>query len=1042
MQLALLIVSAGDTQPEKRKALQVISELNEQYQGQLELLPSFSPDGAARVTLAFVWSETVDVLERSLQGAGETLLFQKSTRVVVDLTKRAEVLARLEAKERLDTLLSANRGTFKTVMFDEGSFWSVLERELRRVADKQLGVNSNLINLRPQLGGTYLTRPRLMNMLPDTPGHVVHLEAPYGNGKSVLAAQWAEGLELEGWRVLWVASGFEGSLRPLIVSALRIAADTPDALLREQLWACPTLLVIEDLTGEEDFGLILDDPKGLVLLASRTPLEDAHLLKLTASGRVTQFGANDLAFTLTEAARLTGDQAAGATLHAETLGWALPLHIASLTGSRPDPSSLLAGIRASLSGAAWRELLFLAALPYLPRSAAGSQTPPLVSKGFVQALETSFRLHPFIADIALKMYQNEVADAVAQEAERLPLLLQGEAFERVADFERLVGVLTAVEAELWRHAPTRLIHWDNVVKGLMSPRRHWAVGAAQQRLTNFEAAMARLFSALDTPGLSPDEQLSIMKELCVPLGVKDNPRGQELIERAELLLDAVEPELAARFLSNAALIHVHANDYERAIAVAERALGYYPADSPHKVAAEVNLALFRWDLHGDFDYRLSAQLATLERIGEMYAVQALGQCRDLGMFHWWLGDWEKARYYLEQARDGEAVNPAIGTEARAALAYLDGDKAAVRDLSRTARLFDNPYVSDMVSMYKILQELGAGELEQARRSYEQSPQESFAACAYARVLAEQGDAAGAVALLDSLDTSDRARRLYLTAARYLITRDETNLHDFLNVTTAGIRLLPGFIPAEALPDNPEFAKHYPIQDVLLSGRKDAILLRETDIPDLRLSLLGGVVARLFGEPLDLTDRQKQILTLLTLGLGRDEVAEAMWPEVDPKKQRNNLNVQLNMLRKVIEPWGVATYLFEDGLKRLAADYHELNAALAAKDAGLAYTLYQEPFAPGIDLFAVEEERGRLREEVVTLLFEASVSAPSTNAGVYLERVLELEPLHEEALQSLLNQLVRRGRRREARQRFEKFKERLHEEMGLEPLTETSSLLGL
>ena len=195
MQLTILTVAAGDTQPEKRKALQVISELNEQYQGRLELLPGFSPDGAAKLTLAFVWGEADDALERSLQEAGETLLFQKSTRVAVDLTKRAEVLAQLEAKARLDTLLNANRGTFKTVVFDEGSFWGVLERELRRIADKELGVSSSPVNLRPQLGATYLPRPRLLNLLPDTAGHVVHLEAPYGNGKSVLAAQWAEGLE-------------------------------------------------------------------------------------------------------------------------------------------------------------------------------------------------------------------------------------------------------------------------------------------------------------------------------------------------------------------------------------------------------------------------------------------------------------------------------------------------------------------------------------------------------------------------------------------------------------------------------------------------------------------------------------------------------------------------------------------------------------------------------------------------------------------------------------------------------------------------------
>lgn len=1045
-ELNVLIVAAEDTQPEKRTALQIIAELNETYRRRLELLPSFSPKGDMELALAFVWIEADDMLTQALrdaEGANERLLLKKTSHVTVDLSQRAEVLARLEAKARLDALLNEREAAFNVLSFDENSLWGVLERELRRVADRKLGVSSDPVNLRPRLGGAYLARPRLLTLLPDTPGHVVQLEAPYGYGKSVLAAQWAERLEAEGWRVLWVAADPNGAdLRLLVTGALNIAPDMPDALVRAYLWERPTLLVAEDLTGAEDLSFLLDDPRGLVLLASRTPLEAEGLGKLMASGRVTKLGANDLAFSLSEAKRLNSDQATGASLHAETLGWALPLHVASLTGSRPDPASLLAGLRASLSEAAWNELLFLTVLPYLPRSAANPETSHLVSRGIVQALETSFRLHPFIAEIAMKAHRDEIADIVTQEAGRLPLLLQGEAFERVNDFEHLAGVLEATHAELWRQAPGRLVHWDSVIKGLTSPRRHWALGAAHQRLSNFELATQHLLSALESPGLSPDEQLSIMRELCVPLGVMDQAGAKALIAQAEPLLRVAQPEVAGRFLGNAAIIHAHAHEPEQAIRTAERALEFYPEDSPFKVAVEVNLALFRWDLYGDFEHRLETQLATLERISELYAVQALGQRRDLGMFHWWLGEWAQARKYLEQARDGEALNPAIGTEARAALAYLDGDIDTVTELSRTARLFSNPYVSDVVSMYKILQELEQGKFEQAAHSYERSPKASFSACAYARVLAAQGNVAKSTALLESFTTADRVRRLYLTASRYLVTRDEGALSDFLSLTTAGTRLLPGFLPLETLPDDPALAEHYPIREVLRSGRKNAVALREADIPNLELTLLGSSAAQLLGEPLDLPERQQQILTLLLLGKRRDEVAEAMWPEVEAKKQRNNLNVQLNMLRKNIEPWGVMTYLFEDGLKRVAADYLELNTALAAGNADIVHALYQEPLAPGIDLAPVEDERERLREEVVTLLFEASDGAPSDAATTYLTRVLDLEPLHEDALQRLLQQLVRRGRRREARQRFQKFAERLHEELGLEPLSETKDLLNL
>ena len=59
---------------------------------------------------------------------------------------------------------------------------------------------------------------------------------------------------------------------------------------------------------------------------------------------------------------------------------------------------------------------------------------------------------------------------------------------------------------------------------------------------------------------------------------------------------------------------------------------------------------------------------------------------------------------------------------------------------------------------------------------------------------------------------------------------------------------------------------------------------------------------------------------------------------------------------------------------------------------------------------------------------------------YLERLLELDPLHEEALQLLLGKLISRGRKREAVKRYQSFATKLKTEMGLEPLEETQALL--
>lgn len=1036
-QLHILLLAAEDVAVEKKELLQIIVDLNNRYDGKAEILASLDTASKPDLTVAIVWTEAKPELANVPAGA-EKLLFSKTDSTRLDLSKRDEVLKRLEQKEQLDMQLARLEDWRKLSFGEANPFIGVVERELRRFVDAQLGISSEVLSLRPQLGSTYVSRPRLLEQLPDDIGHVVHLEAPYGYGKSVLAAQWAAQLEREGWRIIWLAQ-LAGALKPLLASALGIAADSPEVLLREQLWSEATLLVIEDLTEDDDLEFLLEDPEGLLLLASRTPLESPRLKRLLGSGQASYFDATALAFTLDEAETLTGDANLAASLHRSSLGWSLPLHIAALTGSQPDASSLLAGIQASVSSESWQELLFLAALPYLPQAAQTSHTENLIQKGFAQRLETSVRLHPFIADIAFERHERAIAERVRQEAGRLPLLLQGEAFEKCQDFEQLNRILEATEAELWKASPLKLISWDAQIKGLASPYRDWAVGAAHGRLGNFEAAVERLELALKNEGLSESEQLNIMRHLCLPLAITDNARGEELITQAEALLESADAELAGLFLGNAALIHAYAGNYEAAVDKAERALDYYPLESQHRLGSEINLALFRWNLSGDFDFRLQTQRETLERTEALYPVQALGQCRDLAMFYWWLGDLEQARAFLIRANQ-ESINPAIATEVQAALAYLDSDQNSLSALSKKARVFSNPYVSDMVSSYKILHELAQDKLELAGYSFEASSQGVFSSSAYARVLAAQNQQEEALALLAKFNEHpDRAERLYLEAARFIITGEESNLETFLSQTTARERLLPGFMPIAALPKRPELTDHYPIQDVLASDWTEAIERRHRDIPDLELRLLGEVSISFLGEPLEMAERQKQILALLALGLSRDEVAEAMWPDVDAKKQRNNLNVQLNLLRKAVEPWGISTYLFESGLQRVNSDYQALRDALDSADKVGVYQRYKEPLAPGLDLLPAIELRESLREEVVALL--ADTSSESLADAPYLMKVLELEPLHEEALQQLLKLLIRRGRKREARQRYQKFAERLEAELGLEPLEETQVLIN-
>jgi DNA-binding SARP family transcriptional activator len=282
-------------------------------------------------------------------------------------------------------------------------------------------------------------------------------------------------------------------------------------------------------------------------------------------------------------------------------------------------------------------------------------------------------------------------------------------------------------------------------------------------------------------------------------------------------------------------------------------------------------------------------------------------------------------------------------------------------------------------------------------------------------------------------------KLELQAARYQLSRDEADLNVLLELTSSGEKILPALIPLDTLPTTrPELAKVYSLEEVLASGWAEAIALRHNELPNLELYFLGRLEAKVFGKQVELTDRHKAILALLALGYDREAIGEVLWPETPAKKVLNNLHVQLNLLRKTLEPWGLKTYLTEDGLARTTTDIGHLKKALEQNDVNAVLRLYHEPLAPGLDLPLLDDARESLREEVTELLFEAS--GHSADGVVYLERLLELEPLHEEALQLLLQRLVARGRRREAVRRYQRFASQLKTEMGLEPLDETRAFL--
>lgn len=182
----------------------------------------------------------------------------------------------------------------------------------------------------------------------------------------------------------------------------------------------------------------------------------------------------------------------------------------------------------------------------------------------------------------------------------------------------------------------------------------------------------------------------------------------------------------------------------------------------------------------------------------------------------------------------------------------------------------------------------------------------------------------------------------------------------------------------------------------------------------------------------LTGRLREVFALLLLGLPREEIAFLLWPDLPEAAALNNLSVWLSRLRKALEPWGASTYLREEGLGRVESDLMALEAALDRKDAEEALKLYQEPLFPGVDLPLAD----RKREEVHHRLRMPFLKQEDPR---YQERLLELDPLDEEALLPLVEKCLKRGQKGRALRALQAYEKRLWEELREKPSSEVEAL---
>ena len=233
---------------------------------------------------------------------------------------------------------------------------------------------------------------------------------------------------------------------------------------------------------------------------------------------------------------------------------------------------------------------------------------------------------------------------------------------------------------------------------------------------------------------------------------------------------------------------------------------------------------------------------------------------------------------------------------------------------------------------------------------------------------------------------------------------------------------------------------------------------------LQLRLLGKPQIHLDGETVSgfRTAKAEALLYYLAVtgqSYSREVLADLLWGEMPEATAKRNLTKALSHLRKQVAPF----LLIEPdtvGLDPAVEVWLDVTAFETAVVQGLAednialltqaVALYQGDLLAGFYIkqaLTFEEwllgERERLRELMLPalqrLISQAIKQGEPTTGLEYAHRLLALEPWHETAHRHLMLLLARNGRREAALAQYDICRQILAEELGIEPMAETTAL---
>ena len=294
-----------------------------------------------------------------------------------------------------------------------------------------------------------------------------------------------------------------------------------------------------------------------------------------------------------------------------------------------------------------------------------------------------------------------------------------------------------------------------------------------------------------------------------------------------------------------------------------------------------------------------------------------------------------------------------------------------------------------------------------------------------------------------------------------------------------LRMIPSECAVAAL-GSPELANRGPIWEAL--GRRlvdDNVLARlrqSGDTPVCRVRLFGGLDVSVGGRVIRERDWRKRkarvLFAMLVIRCGqdipRDQILEHLWPEMDEERARNNLYVAWSTMKSVLGGDGSAgeksPYVenshgvcransdtvrsdiddLEEALAatRQAESDHDLEAALQAYER--VASIYRGDLLPGDvydDWFA--GIRAHYRSVYIDAMRRAATLLLSggdpLNALDFARRAIQADSLREDLYQVQMRCEIEAGMRSSAIDTYFLCRQRLSEDLGLDPSAETRSL---